>query len=173
MAHRYSAVSAIMPASEPSVGMLADAMASETRLIEDLTVIMRRQRRAVAEDDMQAVEDSVFATHRVLATLQEARILRRTINRMFGEREDISVSALEDVLGPRMTPAIRLLRDALQDAAMALSEEVSLNRDILRGALSSGDSYVRTLVGASTPTYGNGKAGLQSTSGRVLLNLTG
>ena len=173
MSHRYSAVSAIMPASEPSVGMLADAIASETRLVEDLTAIMRRQRRAVAEDDMQGVEDSVFATHRVLATLQEARIRRRTINRMFGEREDISVSAMEDVLGSRMTPAIRLLRDVLQGAAKTLSEEVSLNRDILRGALAGSDSYVRTLVGASTSTYGNRDAGLQSSSGRVLLNLTG
>jgi len=168
----YSAVSALIPAGEPSLAMLADSMESETRLIKDLNSIMRRQRRAVAEDDLQAVDDSVFATHRVLATLTEARRRRHAINRMFGEREDRSVSGLEDLLGPRMTPALGLLRDALQGAAKALSEEVSVNRDILRCALAGGDFYIRTLVGASPSTYGNGTAGLQTTSGRVLLSRT-
>ncbi|HEU4629165.1 MAG TPA: hypothetical protein VFS08_05445, partial [Gemmatimonadaceae bacterium] len=56
-----------------SLAALVDAHHSERKLIEDLASIMRRQRSAVAEDDLQGVDDSVFATHRVLVTLGEAR----------------------------------------------------------------------------------------------------
>jgi hypothetical protein len=171
MSEPYNAISAIIPAGEPSLTMLADAMTSETRLITDLIGIMRRQRRAVAEDDLQAVEDSVFATHRVLATLNEARLRRRALNRMFGVREDIRIAAMEELLGARMTPELAQLRDALQDTAKTLSEEVSVNRDILRGALAGGEAHVRALAGGTTPpTYGTG-SGLQSASGRVFLNV--
>ena len=151
----YSAVEALSPASVPSVEVLADAMASEAKLIEELIAIMRRQRKAVSVDDLQAVDDSVFATHRVLVTLNEARRRRHALNRMLGEREDISIDALEDVLGNRMTERLRVLRDSLQIAARSLSQEVSVNRQVLRQALAGGDAYVRTLTGApASPTYG-------------------
>ena len=152
----YSAVEALSPATVPSVDVLADAMASEAKLIEELIAIMRRQRKAVGVDDLQAVDDSVFATHRVLVTLNEARRRRHALNRMLGEREDISVDALEDMLGNRMTERLRVLRDSLQTAARVLSQEVSVNRQVLRQALAGGDAYVRTLTGAPPPaTYGS------------------
>jgi hypothetical protein len=136
------------------VEVLADAMSSETRLLEELIAIMRRQRKAVAADDLQGVDDSVFATHRVLVTLNEARRRRHALNRMLGEREDISIEALEDMLGPRMTEHLGTLRDSLQEAARALSQEVSVNRQVLRHALAGGEACVRTLTGApAAPTY--------------------
>ena len=155
MALPYGAVEALSPGNLPSVDVLADSMASETRLIDELIAIMKRQRQAVAMDDLQAVDDSVFATHRVLVTLNEARRRRHALNRMLGEREDISIDALDDMLGGRMTDRLRELRTALQQSARALSQEVSVNRQVLRQALAGGDAYVRVLTGAPGPvTYG-------------------
>jgi hypothetical protein len=55
------------------IDALTDALISERRLLEELITVMRRQRSAVGDDDLQSVDDSVFASHRVLVTLNEAR----------------------------------------------------------------------------------------------------
>lgn len=148
MSYPHSVVTALVPAGLLPVEVLADAMSSEARLIDDLIAIMRRQRTAVAHDDLQGVDDSVFATHRVLLTLNQARLRRRALNRMLGEREDVSLDALEDMLGARMTPQLATLRDDLKRSARSLAREVSLNRQVLRQALAGGEAYVRTLTGA-------------------------
>jgi hypothetical protein len=103
----------------------------------------------------------------VLVTLGEARRRRRTLNTLIGQREDLGIHALEDALGPRMTPALRTARDGLHNAARALSREVALNRRILREALACGDAYARALTGADAPpaTYGAGNG--QSTPVRA------
>lgn len=175
MALPHSAVEALSPGNLPSVEVLADSMASETRLIDELIAIMRRQRQAVAMDDLQAVDDSVFATHRVLVTLNEARRRRHALNRMLGEREDLSIDSLDDVLGSRMTDRLRSLREALLSSARALSQEVSINRQVLRHALAGGDAYVRVLTGAPGPvTYGGSAtqsaAAPEASNGGFLLN---
>jgi hypothetical protein len=136
------------------VDSLTDALNTERRLLEELIGVMRRQRSAVGDDDLQSVDDSVFATHRVLVTLNEARRRRRALNTLIGQREDLGIHGLDEALGPRMTRALREARDQLHDAARALSHEVSLNRRILREALAHGDAYARTLAGAEkSPTY--------------------
>jgi len=130
------------------VDSLTDALATERRLLDELIQIMRRQRSAVGADDLQSVDDSVFATHRVLVTLNEARRRRRSLNTLMGQQEDLGIHALDEVLGARMTAGLKAARDELHDAARALSREVSLNRRILREALACGDAYARTLAGA-------------------------
>ena len=137
------------------IDSLTDALATERRLLDELIAVMRRQRDAVGDDDLQKVDDSVFATHRVLVTLNEARRRRRSLNTLIGQREDIGIHQLDEALGPRMTPALREARDQLHSAARALSREVALNRRILREALACGDAYARTLAGAEkSPVYG-------------------
>jgi hypothetical protein len=128
------ALQALAPAIPPSADSLADALASEKRLFDDLIAIMHRQRSAVSSDDLQGVSDSVFATHRVLATLTEARRRRQTLNRMLGEREDLSIDSLDEVLGARMTDLLRTARGELQGSARTLAREVSVNRRLLRTA---------------------------------------
>jgi hypothetical protein len=136
------------------VDALTDALASERRLLDELIGVMRRQRNAVGQDDLQSVDDSVFATHRVLVTLNEARRQRRSLNTLIGQREDIGIHALDEALGARMTPALREARDELHNAAKELSRVVALNRRILRVALARGDAYARTLAGAeASPVY--------------------
>lgn len=136
------------------VESLTDALKTERRLLDELIAVMRRQRSAVGDDDLQSVDDSVFATHRVLVTLSEARRRRRTLNTLLGQPEDLGIHALDDALGPRMTPALREARDELHSAARSLSREVALNRRILREALAAGDAFARTLAGVEAgPTY--------------------
>jgi len=153
------------------VDSLADALKTERKLLDELIAVMRRQRDAVGHDDLQSVDDSVFATHRVLVTLSEARRRRRTLNTLIGQREDIGIHALEEVLGPRMTAELRDARDELHDAARLLSREVSINRRILREALAHGDDFAKTLAGAlESPAYGTPPAPQVRTQATSLLD---
>lgn len=152
------------------IDSLTDALSTERRLLDELIAVMRRQRQAVGDDDLQRVDDSVFATHRVLVTLSEARRRRRTLNQLLGQPEDLGIHALDDVLGPRMTQGLRDARDQLHEAARSLSREVAINRRILREALACGDAYARTLAGAeSVPTqYPTPGAGVRTQSSSLL-----
>lgn len=154
---------------------LANAVTSEVRLLEDLIGIMRRQRSAVAADDLQGVDDSVYATHRVLVTLGEARRRRRSLNRIIGGTEDLPLRALESALGERMTDDVRFARDGLQAAAITLSQEVEINRQVLREALAAGNDYVQAIYGPPEPRalYGDPKQSETESRGGVLLNRTG
>ncbi|MDQ2889503.1 MAG: flagellar export chaperone FlgN [Gemmatimonadota bacterium] len=136
------------PVSSLAIAALSDALLSERKLIDELTEVVLRQRAAIAVDDLQSVDDSVFATHRLLLTLGEARKGRRTINAMAGCKEETGVKHLADALGPWMTADLRNAREALQVAAARLSREIGINRRILREAIANSDSLVRTVVGA-------------------------
>ncbi len=127
---------------------MTDVLRSECRLFQELLSLMQRQREAVAADDYETVEESIYATHRILHTLNEARRRRRAINRMLGESDDLTIRALDDVLGPRMPDDLREVRDELELLARALTGEVDINRRVLRHALTPGDDYVRALRGA-------------------------
>ncbi len=100
----------------------------------------------------------MFATHRLLLTLGEARKRRRSINQILGCKEETGVKHLEDVLGRSMTPRLREAREELQASARRLSTEIAINRRVLREAIANGDSFVRAMVGApkdaTQPGYG-------------------
>jgi hypothetical protein len=134
---------------------LHDALLSERRLLDDLIAQMRRQRSAVSADDIQGVDDSTFATHRILATLGQARQRRRQLNVLLGGTEECTLRELEEMLGDQLDPRITEARQRLQQAADVLTREVGMNRKLLREALSSTDQHVRTLVGgpAQPSTY--------------------
>lgn len=134
------------------IDSFVEALTTERRLVDELIAIMRRQRSAVGDDDLQSVDDSVFATHRVLVTLSECRRRRRNLNVLIGAREELGIHSLDEALGERMTPALADARDQLHESARALSREVSINRRILREALACGDAYARTLAGAPAST---------------------
>jgi hypothetical protein len=140
--------------SATAVDALTNAVTSELRLLEDLIGIMRRQRKAVSGDDLQGVDDSVFATHRVLVTLAEARRRRRSLNQLVGGNEDLPLRNIEELLGDRMTEELRFAREGLHAAALTLSQEVETNRHLLREALASGTEYVRAIYGAPEPAVG-------------------
>jgi FlgN protein len=139
------------PRRETAVEVLSDVLGTERRLLEELMLVMQKQRAAVAADDLQALDDSVFATYRVLATLGEARRRRKSVNRLLGGAEDMNVNDLEEILGDRATPTVIDARNALQDTAAALSREVDINKQVLRTAMDNGNDYVQKLFGAAQP----------------------
>lgn len=126
---------------------LHDALRSERKLVDDLAETMRRQRAAVAADDLSTIDDTVFATHRLLATLGQARLRRKQVNRLLGGPDDLPLRALEDWVGPQMTDALREARDFLAASATALTQEVDVNRRVLRDALAHGEAHARVLAG--------------------------
>jgi hypothetical protein len=134
-----------------SATALVDALRDEARMLDSLAAIMRAQRDAVGTDDIDAVDQSVFATHRVLVNLNEARRRRRQLNQLLGESDDLSVPALVDFFGGEPPMEVRAAADHLADAGRALQREVEINRRVLRQAIERGDRYVRTLAGASNP----------------------
>lgn len=158
--HALGAVSAV--ASKHSlIDGLVDALNTERRLVEELTAIMLRQRASVAAEDLQGVEDSVFAVQRILFTLGEARKRRRQINVRLGHSEDVGLNALVEGLRGNATDALRLSRTQLQESARTLAREVAANRTILREALAAGDAYVRALTGVTSngqPRLGYGES---------------
>lgn len=148
------------PAAERSpdvlFGALRDALASEQRLLEELLAQMKRQRAAVAADDIQGIDDSTFGTHRILATLGQARQRRRQLNLLLGGSEDCTLADLEARWGDRVDERLRAARVRLRALAEQLSREVGVNRRLLREALHGSDQHIRTLVGAPAgpATYG-------------------
>jgi len=116
------------------IDSLAEALHVERRLLDELSEVVRRQRTAVATDDMDVVSDCVFATHRMLFTLREARSHRGSIGALIGlpggADSGGGTDSLERALGPRMTPAIRAARDELHAAARALARELAASRNL-------------------------------------------
>ncbi len=155
---------------------LVDALVTERRLLDDLIAQMRRQRAAVGIDDIQGVDDSTFATHRILATLGQARQRRRQLNLLIGGSEDSTLSDLEQVLGACIDSRFAEARQRLQHSADTLTREVGMNRKLLREAISANDQHVRTLAGEPErgSTYaGNGTAPSPAPTNRgVLVNRT-
>jgi flagellar biosynthesis/type III secretory pathway chaperone len=132
-----------------SAAALVNALRDEAKLLESLAAIMRAQRDAVGTDDIDAVDQSVFATHRVLVNLNEARRRRRQLNHLLGEGDDLSVPALEEFFGGEPPADVRAAADQLADAGRRLQREVEINRRVLRQAIERGDRHVRVLAGAS------------------------
>ncbi len=138
-----------------TVESLASALREEERLLRELIAVLRKQRAAIAADDLEALDDAVFGTHRVLLTLGEARRRRQTLNRLLGEGDDLSVESLLETFGGEPPAAVRGAIDGLVDAGRALSREVDLNQRVLRIAIDAGDQLVRTLCGIpAADTYG-------------------
>jgi hypothetical protein len=137
-----------------SIAALADALRTETRLLEGLVATMRTQREAVARDDLDGVDNSVFATHRILMSLGESRRRRRSLNRLLGEGDDLSVAALEQFFGSTLPDDVREATNDLASAARTLQREVDMNRRVLRHAIEAGDHFVRSLYGAGPSKVG-------------------
>lgn len=137
-----------MPLHAPAtLDALVDALVTERRLLDDLVLQMRRQRSAVGADDIDSVDESVFATHRILATLGQARQRRRQLNELLGGNADMPLRELEDRLGAQADDRVREARTRLQNAADTLAREVGMNRKLLREALNENTKAVQVLSG--------------------------
>lgn len=139
----------------PTIAGLVQALRDEDRLLHDLVDVLRAQREAIASDDLESLDDSVFGTHRVLLTLGEARRRRQTLNRMLGESGDLSLGALAEAFGGMPPAELQAAMDTLVATGDALHRELDLNQRVLRVAVDAGDQLLRALSGATPapPTY--------------------
>ena len=149
---RLPAHGAMPPAgalTAPTVSALAKALREEEVLLRDLAQVLRHQRDALGRDDLEGLDDSVFATHRVLLTLGEARRRRQALNVRLGESDDLSLAAVEDAFGGEPPIEIRTALDALAVTGETLRREVELNQRVLRVAVEACDQLVRALCGTA------------------------
>ncbi len=155
-----------------AVDAIHDVLATERRLVEELTAIVTRQRSAIGADDLETVDRTSHAMQRVLFTLHEARHRRRSIGRLLGG-SDIPIGDIEDFLGDRMTDDVRSARVALRASARRLAAEVEVTRRVLRTALATNDAHAARLTGAVPAlTYGDAPAAGAGRSG-LLVNRCG
>lgn len=120
----------------PIISALSDVLRSEARLLRELAIVMQSQKEALATTDTQAVEDSVYAIHRVLHTLKTARERRRSINRILAASDEMAIGEFETVLGSEMTPDLRAACDDLRTSAGELGGMLDDTWDALRTAAS-------------------------------------
>ncbi|MEQ9401868.1 MAG: flagellar export chaperone FlgN [Longimicrobiales bacterium] len=159
-------------ATSPAHGAaLVDALVTERRLLDELLRVLRAQRSGVSSEDLEAVDDSVFAAQRILLTMQQARRRRRVLLELVAGKPDLPLGDLDQVLGPLMTPAVRAARDDLQDGARQLARELEINRRVLSGALDSGEKMIRALSGQpAEPALYSDPRGASASGGGGLLN---
>jgi len=126
---------------------LAAAFDMESRLLGELIAIIRRQREGVAAEDVEEIHDSVFAAHRVLRTMDEARRRRRSLLIGLTGTADVGLDELDAALGPLMTDSLARARDRLRRTARELAGEIAVNRRILQSALHTGEAHMQALWG--------------------------
>lgn len=154
------------------VGSLTEALETERHLLEELARVLVAQRRGVSTDDLEALDESVFAAHRVFRTLQEARQRRRTLLELVGADADIELRELESVLGPDMTEELGVSRDQLLGAAKNLARELAMNRRVIDGAMAVGGQLLEIFVGGgeNAALYERGSESSKGGNAGALLN---
>jgi hypothetical protein len=129
----------------------------ETKLLSDLRQVLKDQREAVATEDLSRVDDTIFAAQRIFRTLAEARTKRRNLLEILAGDPDTPLTEIETSLGPRATPAVAEALKELHCTAADLSGDLEMNREVLQGAIRSGEELIRALTGAGNEdagTYG-------------------
>jgi hypothetical protein len=133
---------------------LGPALGRERKLLGDLLNILKQQREAVATEDLASVDDTIFSAQRILRTLAEARIKRRTLLEILGADPNIPLDDLEDALGPKVTPELSEEIQVLRTVALQLTGELEVNRKVLQGAIRSGENLITVLGGGQTQDPG-------------------
>lgn len=152
---------------------LAEALADEARILEDLIGVLLRQRDGVAQDDLSVVDETIYGAQRIFRTLAEARRRRRGLLRAVVGSQDIPLQELEASLGPRMTPPLREAIKTLVEMANKLATELEVNRRVLNGAIRSGEELIMALCGKKpgVSSYGPSPAlNAQPTESGIIIN---
>jgi hypothetical protein len=129
------------------IAALTDALIKERRLLEELVRVLVAQRKGISSDDLEALDESVFAAHRVIRTLGEARQRRRVLLQLVGVDMDHPLRDLETMLGVNATADLCAARNELLDAASRLAGALSVNRHVVDGALALGESIFAAALG--------------------------
>lgn len=158
--------------SSSHVGALQDQLDTERRLLDELKRVLLAQREGVSSDDLAVLDDSLFSAQRILRTLKEARLRRRTLFSLMGVDMELSLRELDDALGPEMTEELDAARDAVLEAAAGVARELTVNQKVIGGALEVGKQLLRVFTGAteSPKLYTQGSAPQEANASGALLN---
>ncbi len=154
------------------MGDLTAALVSEAELLSGIREVLQRQRVAVAENDVQALEDSIGALARAVLVAGELRELRSSLlRRLTGESE----IRLDDprLGGEEVSPALQDARSVLRRAAIRVAQELAVNRHIVSRAMRSGEEMIQRLFagGASAESaYAELEGNDVSSRGGMLVN---
>ncbi len=126
---------------------LTDTMLTERNLLEDLIRVLKNQQVGVANNDISALDESVYAAQRIFLTLRQARRHRRgLLNALMGDKE-VALGDLEQALGSGMTASLAEARDNLQMAAQQLARQMEVNRTVIKEVIANGDRLIRAVCG--------------------------
>jgi hypothetical protein len=129
--------------------LLSEVVRLKGNLLEELLGIIHRQQRAAVADDLATVEDGIFSTYRILRTLEEAQRKYRSINRLLGFSDDVSVGDLEAILGEEIPAELRQPLARLRTLADTLVAEIETTRRVVRRTLGPGATTVEVSHPAS------------------------
>lgn len=151
------------PPLDPNASTLAVALGEERHLLEQLARVLRRQRVAVAENDIAGLDETSSGAQRILLTLGQARRRRTALVQLLrgGIATDPGLAALDTLPKAALTPEVASARDALRRAAAALADDLRAHRGVIQGAIDSGDRLIRALCGGghAQPLYHRGPQG--------------
>jgi flagellar biosynthesis/type III secretory pathway chaperone len=140
-------VSAAVP-SVSYIDALGDALRTERRLLDELARVLVIQREGISSDNLETLDESVFAAHRIFRTLREARQRRRTLLELMGVSPDLRLDDLDDEIEVARSPELQLARDQLLVAAGQLARELTMNRRLIDGAMAVGTQLIQVFTGS-------------------------
>ncbi len=143
-------------AGPTDVRALTRALDGEAKLLQNLLDVLQRQREAVAADDLEAVDTSVYDAQRILLSLGQARRRRRTLLGLAAGNEGLPLSDLPRLLGDAMTGELSASIDQVVRVADRVQRQMALNRQILSGAIRAGDELLRALGSGGRKPSGYG-----------------
>ena len=149
---------------------LSDALDTERRLLAELVRVLLEQRNGISTNDTEVLDDSVYSAQRVLLTLRQARLRRRSLLHILTGHDEPKLTELEDAF-PEVPSFIVQARDRLSAAAAEVQRQLGINRNAMQGAIGTGDRLIRALAGArqESPLYHrNAESASGSQSGALL-----
>jgi hypothetical protein len=129
---------------------LESALAEEQVLIEDLGLMLRRQRAGVAADDPDVIEATVQAISRTLLTLEEARRRRAALITLVIGNPGVALEDLQRHLAIPLPVGVTEARERVRRAGEAIAGDVAINQDVLRRALEAGEAFRQRLFSEAT-----------------------
>lgn len=147
------------------------ALSTECRLLEELQAALGRQRGAVGDNDIDAIEVGVGDVHRTLLTLDEALKRRRSLLAITTGSENTPLSEVPEIAQDPEGPLGRVATE-LTLAAETVARELASTRALLQAVIAEGDEYMRTLAGGEleATVYSRGTTEPEGPRGGALLD---
>jgi len=151
--HRDGVTGAAAPTTnDERIERLVQSLEREVELLQELSAVLEQQRQGVARNDSTAIESSIQALGRTILTLEESRRQRRAVLALIGDTEEVELNDLEAHLGDSITPQLAAARTAVQQAAAAVSRDLSINQAVLNRAVQAGDVFLQRLFSTASHT---------------------